>query len=78
MQKAQLITIKEFPIWCSGLRTNCSSLGYCRGARSIPGQAQLVKGSSIATAEAQVSAVAQIQSLAWELHMLWVWPYNLK
>ena len=34
---------------------------------SIPGQAQLGKGFSIAAAVAWVTAVAQIQYLAWEL-----------
>ena len=33
---------------------------------SIPGQAQWVKGSSVATAVSQFAAVAQIWSLAWE------------
>ena len=33
----------------------------------IPGPAQWVKGSGIATAAAHVTAMAWIQSLAWEL-----------
>ena len=41
---------------------------------STPGTVQWVKRSSIATAVAEVTAVAQIQFLAWELHMPWVWP----
>ena len=44
-----------------------SSSGHCRGAGLIPSPAQWVKGSSVATVVAQVTATAQIQSLAWEL-----------
>ena len=36
-----------------------------------------VKGSSVAAA-AWVTAVAQIQSLAQNFHMLWVWPLEKK
>ena len=46
---------------------NCYGLGCCRGMGSISGTAQWVKGLGIAIAAAQVAAVAQIQSLAWEL-----------
>ena len=47
--------------------SDCNSLGHCGGMVSIPGPGQWVKGSGVATAAAQVSAAAQIQSLAWEL-----------
>ena len=43
----------------------------CQDAGSIPSPAQWVKGSGIAAAVAWITAVAQIQSLAWEL------PYAL-
>ena len=42
-------------------------MGRCRGIDSIPGLAQWVKGSGVAAAVAQVTAVAQIQSLPREL-----------
>ena len=49
-------------LWCSGLSIWLySSLGHFRGVGLIPGLAQWVKGSSVAT------AAAQIQSMAWEL-----------
>ena len=35
----------------------------------IPGPAQWVKGSGVATAAVKVATEAQIQSLAWECHM---------
>ena len=41
--------------------------GHCRGEGSIPSPGQWVKGSGVATAAAQVSAVAWIQSLVQEL-----------
>ena len=44
-----------------------SSLGCCRGMGLIPKLTQWVSGSGIATAVAQVAALAQIQSLACEL-----------
>ena len=44
-----------------GDESNCSCLGPCRGAGSIPSQAHWVKGSVIA------AAVAQIQFLVQEL-----------
>ena len=50
-----------------GQESNCSNLGHCRGAGSIPGPAQWVKGSNIATVAARVAAVARIHSLSWEL-----------
>lgn len=40
-----------------GLESDCSS-DCCRGAGSIPGPVQGVKGSSVATAEAQVTSMA--------------------
>ena len=45
--------------------------GPCRGEGLIPSLAQRVKGSGVAAIAAEVSAVAQIQTLAWEL------PYML-
>ena len=51
--------------------TACSSSGCCRGAGLIPGVAQWVKGFGVAAAVAQVTAGAQIQSLAQEL------PYTM-
>ena len=51
----------ECPLWL-GMDTRGSGLW---------GQEQRVKGSGVAAAAAQVSAVAQIQSLAWEF------PYGL-
>ena len=51
-----------------GSESDCSSLGCCGGAGSIPpipGLVQWVKESGIAAAVAQVAAGAQIQSLAW-------------
>ena len=50
--------------WVRNLECNSSS--RCRGAGSIPGPVQQVKGSGTAAAVAQVATVAQIQSLAWE------------
>ena len=60
---------QEFLWWGSGLRTRLQCWRWlwmhgCIG--SISGLAQWVKGSSIATAAAQVAAATQIQSLAWE------------
>ena len=45
---------------------DCSGLGGWRGVSSIPSLVQWVKGSGIAAVAAQVTAVAQIQTLAWE------------
>ena len=59
--------IKEFPLWCGGLKIQSSSSGHCRGGGLIACLARWVEGSEVATAEVQVSAVAQIQSLAREL-----------
>ena len=48
--------------------SECRRLGHCRRMGSVPcGMAQSIKGSSVAAAAAQVTAVAQIQSLAQEL-----------
>ena len=44
-----------------GYEPDCRGSGHCGGTALIPGQAQGVKGSGIAT------AAARIQSLAWEL-----------
>ena len=55
--------ISEFPLWCSGLRIQLQQIG---STYLIPFPAQLVKGSSIAAAVAQVTAVTQIQSLTWD------------
>ena len=43
------------------------SSGHCRGASSIPGPAEWIKRSGIATATTQLAAVAQIQCVAREL-----------
>ena len=50
-----------------GSEPDYSGLGHCGGVNSIPILAQWVKGSSIATAVVEVTAVAGIQSPAWEL-----------
>ena len=52
-------------LWVKNL--NCSGLGPCRGAGSIPGPVQWVKGSGVAPAVAEITAVVQTHSLAWEL-----------
>ena len=57
-------TLKFLP-WHSGLRINCSGLGHSGGVGSIPDT--VGKGTSVA------AAVAQIQFLARNFHMLWVW-----
>ena len=57
----------EFSPCCSGLVSDCSSLGHCRGASSIPGPVQWIKGSGIDTAMAEVASVVWVQSLAQEL-----------
>ena len=44
--------------------SNCSGSGHCRGLGLIPGLAQWVKGSGVATAAEQVKATAPIQPLA--------------
>lgn len=56
----------EFPLWCSGLRTDCGSSGHYRDTGLILGPVQEVKGSSLVAAAAQVGAAAQTQSLAQE------------
>lgn len=50
-----------------GYESDCSSSGCYRVLGLIPSPAQWVKGSSIAAVAAQVTAVAQFQSLAQEL-----------
>ena len=45
---------------------NCSGLSHCGGAVSVTGPAQWVKGSGVASASAQVTAVAWIHPLAQE------------
>lgn len=59
-----------------GLESNCSSLGSFAGMCSIPSLSKWVEGSSVAPDVALVtdSAVAQIQSLPWELPFAWVQP----
>ena len=47
--------------------SDCSSSGYCGGMGSIPGLARWVGDSGVAVAVTWVEAVAQIQSLVWEL-----------
>ena len=51
--------------------SDCSSSGHCKGSGSNPdpgpGPEQWVKGPGIAAALLYITAVAQIQSLAWEL-----------
>ena len=42
-------------------------MGQCEGAHSIPGLAELVKGSGVAAASVQVTVVAEIGYLAREL-----------
>ena len=54
----------------------CRSLGCCRDTGSIPGPVQWVKGSGIATAMAQVTAAAQIQSLGQKLPQVWLFKKN--
>ena len=49
-----------------GWEPNCTGLGCCGDAGLIPGPAQQARGPSVATAAAQVTAAAQIQSLSWE------------
>ena len=41
---------------------------------SMPGLEQGIKGSNVATAAAQVAAVAQINPWPMNFHMPWVWP----
>ena len=58
-------TNQELPLWCSGLRSDCSGSGCCRGTGSTPAPAEWVEGSNIAAAATR--AVAWIQPLAWEI-----------
>lgn len=44
-----------------------SSLDRCRDVGLIPGLAQGVQGSGVAAAAVEVTAVAWVHSLAWEL-----------
>ena len=50
-----------------GQGSDCSGSDGCRGWGSIAGPAQWMEGCADAAAVAQVTAAAQIQSLAWEL-----------
>ena len=50
-----------------GEEPDCSSSGHFGSTSSILGLAQWVKGSGIAAAGAQVTAMTHIQSLAWEI-----------
>ena len=58
------------------IKNPTTGVGCCRDMGLIPGQAQRIKGSSVAAAAAWVTTMAWIQPLAWELHMLWVWQYK--
>ena len=49
------------------VKTLTAAARVCAEVSSIPGLAQYVKGSGVATAVAQITAAAWIQSLAWEL-----------
>ena len=49
-----------------GLESNCSGSDHCGGKGPIPSPAQWVNGSGIAAAVVQVTAEAQIRSLACE------------
>lgn len=62
------MTLLEFPLWHKGLRglLQVAQVRY-RGTGSIPGPAQWVKGFGVAAAPVRITAVAQSQSLAWEL-----------
>ena len=53
---------------------NCSGSGCCGGAGLIPGPAQWVKGSGVATAAVPVTAAAQIRTWPWNFHILQVQP----
>ena len=53
---------QEFPQWCRGLRIQMQWLGSLQRCRFNPWLMQQVKGSCIATAAAQVTAVAWIHS----------------
>ena len=59
--------MKEFSLWCSGLRIQPQRLGSLQGHGSIPGLLQCVKGYSVAAAVTQSAAVGYIQSIAPEL-----------
>ena len=58
--------LPEFLLWHSGLRIQLQWLGSLGRYRFDPQLAQWVKGSGVATAMAQVTAVALIRSLARE------------
>ena len=49
------------------VQSHCYGLRCCKTTSLIPSCVQQVKGSSVATAGAQVAAGTWIQSLAWEL-----------
>ena len=57
----EIIIALEFPLWHSGLRIQLQHLGFLQRCGFDPCLEQWVKGSGI------TAAVAQIQSLAWEL-----------
>jgi len=59
--------IWEFPLWHHGLRIQLQWLGSLQRGGFNPLPVKWVKGSSVATAAAQVAAAAGIQSLAREL-----------
>ena len=50
---------------------NLTAVAHSGGAGSVTGLGQWVKGSSVPTAVAQATAMAQIQSLAQELPLCW-------
>ena len=62
----------QFPLWHSGLRIQLQQLRSLQRCRFDPGLVQWAKASSVA------AAVAQIQSLAWEVHTPQVRPKKKK
>ena len=60
-------TLLEFPLWCNRIRGIAGALGRMFDPRL----GSIGLGSGVATAVVQVSTVAQIWSLVWELHMPW-------
>ena len=63
----KIVTLQSSPCGIVGQESDCSGSGRCGDVGSIPSTGQWVKAFGIAAALAQVSVVAQIQSLALEL-----------